>query len=43
MYLSIFSGNEHIVYFPMIVRDFMVKLNLRVVFEKFSVMSRVYA
>lgn len=41
--ISVFSMNERLVYYPIIVHDFMVKLNLRVVFEKFSVMSRIYA
>ena len=35
--------NERLVYYPIIVQDFMVKLNLRIVFEKFSVMSKIYA
>lgn len=43
MFISIFSMNERLVYYPIIVQDFMVKLNLRIVFEKFSVMSKIYA
>ena len=35
--------NESLVYYPIIVHEFMIKLNLRIVFEKFTVMSKIYA